>query len=312
MENSEPKINIHPSSSSSLWPNCRPDVQRRINALLNYQAEYCRLRVEFHRQLQDLQYAFSPEFERILEEQRAIINGSYKSLELNKQISVEDNQEITKQSTIHRNGLENFWLTVLKNIDSYEFPIQSRDELCLKYLSDIRCILNPPDLDSSTFTLEFHFLPTNPFFTETVLTKQYIIRFQSNDFNPYRSYDGPEIDRCYGCSITWRPDHNLNLRKRTRRIRNKRTGQIRLVQIDEPVKTFFDFFSPPIVPENGIHEMTKEDQVRLEADIEFALFLKQRVLPRAVLYYTGEALPFLNEEDDNIDDTDESTSSKSS
>ncbi|CAF4440778.1 unnamed protein product, partial [Rotaria magnacalcarata] len=76
---------------------------------------------------------------------------------------------------------------------------------------------------------------------------------------------------------------------------------------DEPVKSFFEFFSPPIIPTNGIHEMTNEDQIRLEADIEFGLLLKQRVLPRAVLYYTGEALPVFNDEED-----DESTSSDSS
>ncbi|CAF3480021.1 unnamed protein product [Rotaria socialis] len=310
-ENSPVIENLH-HSSSSLWSNCRPDIQRRINALLNYQVEYFRLRVEFHRQLQDLQYAYNPEFERIIERQRSIIDGSCEPKELEKLINQSSIAQINNQQTanVQRKGLENFWLKVLKNIDSYDYPIQRRDELCLKYLSDIRCTLNPPDVETSSFTLEFHFLPTNPFFIETILTKQYRIRFESNNINPYRSYDGPEVDCCYGSIITWKPDHNLTIRKRTKRIRNKITGQVRFECIEEPVKSFFEFFSSPTIPTNGIHEMTNEDQIRLEADIEFALLLKQRVLPRAVLYYTGEALRVFNDEEE--DDDDESTSSDSS
>ncbi len=79
-------MNIH-RSSSSLWSNCRPDIQRRINALLNYQAEYFRLRVEFHRQLQGLQFAYSPQFEEILERRRKIIDGSVEPTEKEKQIN---------------------------------------------------------------------------------------------------------------------------------------------------------------------------------------------------------------------------------
>ena len=59
--------------------------------------------------------------------------------------------------------------------------------------------------------------------------------------------------------------------------------------MEEPVRSFFDFFSPPVVPSAGMNGMTDEDQIRLEADIEFGLLLKQRVVSRALLYYTGEA-----------------------
>jgi hypothetical protein len=89
-------------SSSSLWSNCRPDIQRRINALLNYQVEYFRLRVEFYRQLQDLQYAYNSEFERILERRRKIIDGSCEPTELEKQINwsnISISQELEQVST---------------------------------------------------------------------------------------------------------------------------------------------------------------------------------------------------------------------
>ncbi|UJR21246.1 hypothetical protein I4U23_024341 [Adineta vaga] len=273
-----------PRSSLSIWSNCQPSIQHRINALLNYQAEYFRLRVEFHRQLQQLQYTYNPQFEQILEQRRQIIDGLHESSHL-ESVSTEN----TSNNLINR-GIPNFWLTILKNLDSYDYSIQSRDETCLKYLRDIRCHLNPPTFQTTSFRLDFHFSPINPFFTETILTKSYSIRFQCDDSYPYRSYDGPEIDHCQGCTITWNPNHNLTLRKRNKRQQNKISGEIRLIQVEESIRSFFHFFSPPIIPENGIHEMNDEDQILLEADFEFGLLLKQQILPKAVLYYTGEAL----------------------
>lgn len=46
------------------------------------------------------------------------------------------------------------------------------------------------------FTLEFHFEP-NEYFTETVLTKQYTMRFEQDPTDPF-SYEGPEITKCVG------------------------------------------------------------------------------------------------------------------
>lgn len=254
------------SSPSCIWSNCQPGIQHRINALLNYQAEYFRLRAEFHRQLQDLQYSYYPQFEYILEQRRQVINGSVS------------------------NGIPHFWLTVLKNLDSYDYPVRTYDEACLKHLTDVRCRLDPPSSQTTSFVLEFHFSPSNPHFTETILTKHYWIRLQTDVSSPYRSYDGPEIERCSGCAITWNPNHNLTIRKRSKQKQNKITGEIRRIQVEESIPSFFDFFSPPIVHENGIQDMSDDDQIRLEADFQFGLLLKQQVIPKALLYYTGEAL----------------------
>ena len=281
-------------SSTSLWSNCRPNVQRRINALLNNQAEYFRLRVNFYRQLKDLQDVYHPQFDEILQRRRKIIDGSDEPTEAEKEVhwpmtAISDSQRL------HANhDLEHFWLVVLKNLDSDDYPIQPRDELCLKYLIDIRCIVHP----SNTFTLEFQFSPLNPFFDQTVLTKCYSMRLEFDQDKPYRSYDGPEIDRCEGCVISWKTGQNLTIRKRNKRVRDRTTGQIRFVQIEESIRSFFDFFSPPLIPPAGIDQMTdEEEQVQLEMDIEFALFLKQHVLPKAILYFTGEALPIFGYED---------------
>jgi nucleosome assembly protein 1-like 1 len=262
-------------SSSSLWSNCRPNIQRRINALLNLQADYFRLRVQFHREIQRFQCTYASQFEEILEQRRKIIDGSAEPVA----------QTSTAQpADLLSGGIPQFWLTVLKNVHTFDYAVQRRDDLCLQYLMDIRC-----RLQLTGFKLEFYFHPGNPYFTESILTKSYSIRIELDPTNPYRSFDGPEVDRCHGCAITWTPDHNLTVRKRHRRRRNKATGEIRVVQVEEPARSFFDFFSPPVIPSAGMNGMSDEDQIRLEADIEFGLLLKQRVVSRALLFYTGEA-----------------------
>lgn len=265
-------------SSTSLRSVSRVDLQRRVNALLNLQADYFQLRLQFYRQLQQLQCNYSSQYESILEQRQKIIEGTSNA------------EKTLDHRSLSERAIPHFWLTVLKNLDSFDYAVQRRDESCLQYLTDLRCLIHPQG-----FTFHFHFHPSNPFFIETLLTKSYSIRIELDPNHPYRSYDGPEVDQCQGCSITWRVNHNLTRRIRQKRRRNKLTNEIRSIAVEESVPSFFDFFSPPIIPDGGISDMSDEDQLRLEADIEYGLLLKQRVIPRAILYYTGEALPLVEE-----------------
>ena len=223
----------------------------RLNALFNLQADYFRLRLEFYRQLQEFQCNYASEYETILAERRKMLDAS----------SLDDR-------SLSERGIPHFWLTVLKNVDSFDYAVQRRDELCLQHLLDVRCLINPQG-----FALEFHFHPSNPFFPEKILTKFYFVRIEFDPTHPYRSYDGPEIERCQGCAISWNDGQNLTRRRRQKRRRNKSTNEIRTVSIDESVPSFFDFFSPATIPEGGISAMTDDEQLRLEGDIEYALLL---------------------------------------
>merc|ERR1712112_665156 len=75
--------------------------------------------------------------------------------------------------------------------------------------------------------------------------------------------------------------------------------------IEKKIKadSFFNFFDPPIVPslEDGAEEMDEETEQLLAADLEIGHFFRDRIIPRAVLYFTGEAL----EEDDDYDEEEE-------
>lgn len=200
------------NESSSVWLDDRANSQRRINALLNLQADYFRLRVDFYRKLQQVQCSFNADFDQLFDRRRQMIE---------------------------QYSLNSFWLKVLKTIDTYDFAVQIDDEECLKYLIDIRCRHEPDG-----FILEFHFCPNNPFFHETILKKFYSIRFEFNETNPYRLSDGPEIDQCSSSPLTWKEGRNFTMKKCEKRRRHRTTGHVRTVQVDEKIPSFFDLFLP--------------------------------------------------------------------
>merc|ERR1711974_479852 len=70
----------------------------------------------------------------------------------------------------------------------------------------------------------------------------------------------------------------------------KSSGQVRTVTKTVTKDSFFNFFSPCPMPEDDDEEMDEESQALLTADFEIGHYLRERIIPRAVLFYTGEAL----------------------
>jgi nucleosome assembly protein 1-like 1 len=52
--------------------------------------------------------------------------------------------------------------------------------------------------------------------------------------------------------------------------------------------SFFNFFNPPEVAEGETPD--DETEQLLGADFEIGHFIRERIVPRAVLYFTGEAM----------------------
>lgn len=83
------------------------------------------------------------------------------------------------------------------------------------------------------------------------------------------------------------------------------TNQTRIVKKTVPTESFFNFFSPPQAPKDDDTE--DEDAVadiedRLELDYQLGEDIKEKLIPRAIDWFTGEALAF--EEDFDEDDLD--------
>ena len=51
--------------------------------------------------------------------------------------------------------------------------------------------------------------------------------------------------------------------------------------------SFFNFFAPPAIPENE-EELDEDTQELITSDFEIGHYIRERIIPRAVLFFTGE------------------------
>ena len=187
-------------------------------------------------------------------------------------------------------GIPNFWLTALQNVQLLESRIFTHDVPILATLQDIKMIY--PNKDGLDFTIEFYFAD-NEYFTNKVLTKQYVVKCEVDPEEPF-SFTGAEIVNCSGCEIHWNKGKNVTRRHIRRRTKEKKVTSPKYVTKVEPQESFFMFFSPPVV-KDYLEDMSDDSRNVLESDFTLGEIIKEKVIPRAVLYFTGEM------EDDETD-----------
>jgi hypothetical protein len=86
------------------------------------------------------------------------------------------------------------------------------------------------------------------------------------------------------------------------------TKQTRVVKKTVPTESFFNFFSPPKAPTDEDDDDAASDiEERLELDYQLGEDIKEKLIPRAIDWFTGEALQFeeLDEEMEEGDFEDE-------
>ena len=98
------------------------------------------------------------------------------------------------------------------------------------------------------------------------------------------------------------------------------TKQTRIVKKTVPTESFFNFFDPPKAPgEDDEDDVASDVEERLELDYQLGEDIKEKLIPRAIDWFTGEALQYeemedeIQEgdfEDEDDDDEDEEGSEK--
>ncbi|RVX05409.1 Nucleosome assembly protein 1;2 [Vitis vinifera] len=205
--------------------------------------------------------------------------------------------EVTMDKRIKlKKGVPDFWLTAMKTNEVLAEEISERDEGALKYIKDIKwCRIDNP----KGFKLEF-FFDTNPYFKNSVLTKTYHMIDE----------DEPILEKAIGTEIEWFPGKCLTqklLKKKPR----KGSKNAKPITKTESCESFFNFFSPPQVPEDDedIDEDTAEElQNQMEQDYDIGSTIRDKIIPHAVSWFTGEAAQgdeFGDMEDDEDEDIDE-------
>lgn len=199
--------------------------------------------------------------------------------------------------------IPNFWLTAMKNHSQIRDNVEGVDEPVLAYLQNID--VQPADQqdDSKGFSLTFKFAP-NPFFEPLELVKTYWM--ESSEEN-YLGQDAT-LMCTEATQIHWKPGKDITKKTVTRKQKNKRTKQIRKLTETVSVPSFFGFFIGQTVPgEEEMEAMTEDKieelEVHVEHDYELGCIFRDKIIPNALLWHTGEAI--VSDEDSEEDESDD-------
>lgn len=83
------------------------------------------------------------------------------------------------------------------------------------------------------------------------------------------------------------------------------TKQTRIVKKTVPTESFFNFFSPPKAPSDEDDDAASDIEERLELDYQLGEDIKEKLIPRAIDWFTGEALAFEELDEDDMEDFDD-------
>lgn len=87
-----------------------------------------------------------------------------------------------------------------------------------------------------------------------------------------------------------------------------------MVRKARPAESFFNFFAPPVPPTQDAidndeidEEILDELDEKLEMDYQLGEDIKEKIVPKAVDYFTGKALEYdmMDEDDDDYEDVDD-------
>jgi len=315
---------------SEVMQNLPAPVKRRIKALKKIQLETTHLEAKFYEEVHELECKYHALYSPHYEKRGTIVQGLYEpnddecdfpsddeekeelANDIKTKVKIEDVSETKEPATeeeknkANAKGIPDFWLTIFKNVGILAEMVQERDEPILKHLIDVKVIFLKEPMG---FVLEFHF-SHNEYFSNSVLTKEYEMKCVPDESDPF-NFEGPEIYKCKGCTIDWRSkEKNVTMEMKKKRQKHKQRGSVRVVDKPVPKDSFFNFFKPPVMPEDPDAEVDEDTQSLLTSDFEIGHYIRERIVPRAVLFYTGEALEdeedFEEEEEgDDEDDEDE-------
>jgi nucleosome assembly protein 1-like 1 len=308
--------------SSGYIESLPAEVKRRVAGLKGIQKEHSKLEAEFQEEVLQLEKKYFQKFTPLYEQRSAIVNGKTEPTEDQVKAGEEDDDEEEGEGAAVKEeekpaegaakvaGIPEFWLSAMKNQISLAEMITDRDEGALKSLVDIRMEY----LDKPGFRLIFEFAE-NEFFTNKTITKTYYYQNESG-------YGGDFIyDHADGDKIDWKPGQDLTVRIEQKKQRNKSkfspapprgemqslmtnsaTKQTRIVKKTVPTESFFNFFSPPKAPADDDDDAASDIEERLELDYQLGEDIKEKLIPRAIDWFTGEALAFEEIDEDDLAD----------
>ncbi|KAM7507515.1 hypothetical protein LguiA_017968 [Lonicera macranthoides] len=263
------------------------NVRNRVDVLREIQSQHDELEAKYIEERAALEAKFQKLYGPLYTKRFEIVNGVVEVdgvLENHK-----NDQSMTDK------GVPNFWLTAMKTNEVLAEEISESDEGALQYLKDIKW----SRIDGSKgFKLEF-FFDSNPYFKNTVLTKTYHMINEDEHI----------LENSIGTEIEWYPGKILTEKILKKKVK-KGSKNFKPIMRSEDCESFFNFFSPPQVPvsDDDIDEdMAEVLQSQMEQDYDIASTIREKIIPHAVSWFTGEAAQIDDEDDIEKDDDDDDT-----
>ncbi|KAK7891725.1 hypothetical protein WMY93_023688 [Mugilogobius chulae] len=250
-------------------------VKRRVHALKRLQVQCANIEAKFYEEVHELERKYSALYQPLFDKRRDIVTG-----------------------TVEPTDEECEW----QSDRDEEDELAEHDEPILKHLKDIQVKFSEPGQPMS-FTLEFHFEP-NGYFNNAVLTKVYKMKSEPDESEPF-SFEGPEIVDCEGCQIDWHKGKDVTVKTIKKKQKHKGRGTVRTVTKTVPNDSFFNFFNPAKASPDAEDDDSEFTLATLATDFEIGHFFRERIVPRAVLYFTGEADESFEEEEMEEGDEEE-------
>ncbi|XP_045787503.1 nucleosome assembly protein 1;2-like isoform X1 [Trifolium pratense] len=278
------KIQSLAGQHSDVLESLSPVVRKRVEVLREIQGEHDELEAKFLEERAALEAKYQILYQPLYLKRFDIVNG------------VSEVEGVTAEATAdtaeaEEKGVPSFWLNAMKNNDVLAEEITERDEGALKFLKDIKWTRID---DPKGFKLDF-FFDSNPYFSNSVLTKTYHMVDE----------DEPILEKAIGTEIEWLPGKCLT-QKVLKKKPKKGSKNAKPITKTETCESFFNFFNPPEVPEDDEdidEDMAEELQNQMEQDYDIGSTIRDKIIPHAVSWFTGEAAQ--GEEFGDLDDDEE-------
>ncbi|PNH07335.1 Nucleosome assembly protein [Tetrabaena socialis] len=258
--------------------------RRRVLAMKEVQKQYDVVQRLYQAELAQLQHQYNLKYAPLYDERRDIYSGK-KAIE--GKFDLEDDGEPDEP-------IGDFWLNALSNHNKIGSFISERDSEVLRYLEDLRWEVLVGE--ERGFKLTFLFKADNPYFTNSVLEKVYVLEAEDDVVPKHFT----------GTVISWKEGRNVTVEEQKRRVKGAKGEKSKPAFVVEqvPCDSFFTIFDPPAVPtEENANTMTEEELEEIEEalsnDFEIGFAIKDQVIPRAVQWFTGEIAPIGDEEYDD-------------
>lgn len=277
--------------------------EKKIETLCTWDDEYMSLEKEYQKKWVDLQQQFEKKQQVWLDKRTEYLSSG-------------------------EGKIEKFWLKALQNFPALEDEIKEWDEEPLSFLTNIKKEDLPDEsgLNQKGFKLIFEFAE-NPFFENKTLVRVFHTICESEYVNE-NTIDFLEMEE----DINWKAGKDVTVHKVTKKAGGKKKGNKGPAKtVEEPRPSFFRTFFRTINLEKQdpeelmdliqMHMQDEEMEQDEDSEREFlemikeealahGVVIKDNIIPFAVRWYTGEALPEVfddgaEEEEDDYEDGEE-------